>query len=348
MLNKLYLHELRTICQALGDFAEARSKPQPDRDLILTVQKINGRETLESVRLSEMSWFSRVIRWFGFGGATLTSVARFLKSHEPYLPSRFADISRRNLLEYSYEDRDVDDVMNLDKPTYKQLKQQKSKGCEIFKECLVHHNKRSRFEVFVLLQEWEKTNLRNRGSLSFYGVADSWPNPMGPLDQNGKRSMLERYHPPILDFSEFAYLDPFFRKTKDSPLPHVLGFCYEYGLGTKEQRDEAYKQYEMATGNQYSACYNMGRMLVEDGRPDEAIDYLTKGEDLLIAKIGEAQQAIDDAKNRRDPSLQEIEDQLNLCIKECKKALKKIYFIFTRAYIDMGDVAKTDEYALKI
>lgn len=68
MVHKLSIHELTSICQSLGDFAEARCKPQPDRDCILTVQKINGRETLETIKLSEMSWFSRTIRWFGFGG----------------------------------------------------------------------------------------------------------------------------------------------------------------------------------------------------------------------------------------------------------------------------------------
>lgn len=349
MANKLYLSELKTICQALGDFAEARSKPQPDRDLILTVKKINGRETLETLRVSEMSWLARLVRWFGFGGATLTSVASYLQSHEPYLPSKFASLRYQIVISLCYKKSDVDDVMKLDKTTYRKLREQKSKGCEIFKRCLVHHNAASRYQVYILLQEHEKTDLKNHGSSSFAGVTDHWPNPMGPLNKDDERFLHERYHHPIIDVAELGYLDPFFRRGADSVLPHVLGFCYEYGLGVKRQRDEAYKYYEKGVAaNQYSSCYNLGRMLVEDGRERQAIDVLEKGEDSLIVKIDEAQQSIDDAKARLDPDLQKIEDHHSRLIKAWQKALRKTCFVLLKAYENLGDQKKVDEYSQKI
>jgi tetratricopeptide (TPR) repeat protein len=293
-----------------------------------------------------MTWFSRVIRFFGFGGATLTSVARFLQSHEPYLPGKSALIVNRDVLESHYETQDVDEVKKLNMSEYRKLKKQKSKGCEVLKQCLVHHNAKSRFQVFISLREWEKTDLEDHGSSSFKGIEESWPNPMGPANPNHRSRVYERYKAPMFDLPNFSYLAPPSRK-QTVLSPHVLGFCYEYGFGVAAARDEAYKYYEEVSATEYSACYNLGRMLIEDGRSIEGLDYLKKAEDLLQAKVKEALQSLSNARVHKVPDLQQIEDHHPACIKTWRKSLKKVYYVMMNTYGKLGDRWNTDLYAQK-
>lgn len=248
MAEKISFQELQTICQALGEFADARSEAQPDKDVILTVTKIDGRETLQATRLSEMSWLSRIIRWFGFGGATVYSVAEFLQYHEPYIPKRFSGLQGRGILENHYSDDAIDELTTLDKETYRELKHQKRRGCEIFKRCVSHHNELHCSKAYILLQENERTDLKRDGSggtVTTGGIDFSYPNPMGPFPAGDENEIRERYHVPIIDQNEFLHLDPFFR-TVTAVSPKVLGFCYEYGLGTKPNHAEALKNYREA------------------------------------------------------------------------------------------------------
>ena len=79
--------------------------------------------------------------------------------------------------------------------------------------------------------------------------------------------------------------------------PKVLGFCYEYGLGTKKNIEEAIKNYrEAANDNEYSACYNLARLLLNRGDVQEAVDSLKKAEDILLKKIDDAQKVIEDMR----------------------------------------------------
>lgn len=281
-----------------------------------------------------------------FWGTTLTSVARFLQSHEPYLPSNMTGLRHRHEISRYYEDQDVGVVMKLNKLTYKKLKSKKSKGCEIFKQCLVHHNARSHFKIYICLNEPEKIDLKSHGNSTYAGVHDSWPNPLGPLNTDNDNSLHELYRLPILNPERHSYLAPSFRK-KDPVCPHVLGFCYEYGLGVKKRPDQAFKIYEKASAKEYSACYNLGRMLFQKGQYHQGIDYLIKGENMLMAKIKEAQQAIFDAKVGNAPDLQDIEAHHSSCIKRWRKGLKKIYIALMRTYQGLGDNFNADRYAQK-
>ncbi|QLH34800.1 MAG: hypothetical protein HWD61_00570 [Parachlamydiaceae bacterium] len=131
-MQKLTFENLETICQTLGTFAQARSQERPDKDLILTVKKINGQMTLQTTRFSEMPWFSRVIRWFGFGGASLQSVADFLHDYEPYVGS-FAHLRNKSILNFHYTDKAMDQLSILEKEKWKELRAQKSKVVKFLK-----------------------------------------------------------------------------------------------------------------------------------------------------------------------------------------------------------------------
>lgn len=358
MVEKLTFQEVQNTCDALKEFADARSAAQPDKDMILMVTKINGQETLQATKLSEMTWFARFVRWLGFGGATLNSVAHFLQSHEPYLPFRFCLLDRREILAYHYIDDDIDDVMDMDKETYRELKHQKRRGCEIFKRCVTHHNQSSYFQVYVLFQEYERVDLRSSGSGSNRGIESSWPNPMGPFHADNESKVREKHHIPIIDENakEFLYLDPFFRTATKQLSPKVLGFCYEYGLGTKQDIDEALKNYRLdAARNEYSACYNLGRLLFEQNDFQGAIASLRQAEDILEGKINHAQQVVIDqqANPRKLPvaehqeNCKELEKITEFHLKKWHIAIHRVYSVLIEAHESNGDADDADAYRKK-
>lgn len=356
MAEKISFQELQTICQALGEFADARSESQPDKDVILTVTKIDGRETLQATRLSEMSWFARIIRWFGFGGATVYSVAEFLQSNEPYIPRSFSRLQDRVILEYHYSDDAIDELTTLDKETYRELKHQKRRGCEIFKRCVSHHNELHCSKAYILLQENERTNLEAWLTETVGGITYSSPNPMGRFPAGDENKIRERFKHPIIDQNEFLYLKPFFNNAAHVS-PNVLGFCYEYGLGTKPNHDEALKNYrEAADKNEYSACYNLGRMLFEQGDVNDAIDALKKGEDILIDRIDNANDRVYHIQNDVVPGFgkahpQTIKDATEFnegCQKVWQKDLNRIHLVLIEAYRSKGDDVTANDYEQKI
>ncbi len=296
MPNKISFCDLQNTCQALHEFAEARSKVKPDKDVILTVKKIDGRDVLKATRLSKMKWFARLVRWFGFGDATLKAVAPFLERHEPKLPSSFSRLQDKDFISMDFTEKAVDRLTHLTKEEYIKLKMQKARGCEVFKRCLSHHNKGHRQKVYILLQETEKKALRGHGNFAKGGIYHSYPNPMGPYPLNGDEKKLhERYRLPVIDKNEFAYLQPFFRH-EDKASPQAMGFCYEYGLGTKRDIEKARINYENATfEGEYSACYNLGRLCLENDLQN-GIDPLLDAEEILLEKITRAQKVIDDIR----------------------------------------------------
>ena len=338
-------------------FEEARSAAQPDKDLILTVAKINGSEELQTCRVSDMTWWGWIVYLLGFGPSSLSSVAHFLQYHEPYIP-KFSRLQDREFLALFYDDGEIDEWMNQDKQTVKQIRDQKIKGCEIFKRCLIHHNQRHYCQVHVLFQEYEKKHFTSWGSCSWGDVSTSWPNPMGAFPAGNEDHYREKFVPAKIDIEaeEFLYLDPFFRRheTKDL-LPKVAGFCYEIGLGTEKNLDEAEKYYREAVDQEeYSAHYNLGRMLFEKGEFFEAIDVLVRGVDLLSDRMDQAQQVID--KNNTPPAHLKGKDLKRYkramkpqnqfaerCITEWNKAVNQIYRVLVEAYRENGNLQEADK-----
>lgn len=365
---------LESTCQALGTFASARSQEKPDKDIILTVRKINGHKKLETIRLSKMTLCERLIRWFGFGGSTLKSVASFLECHEPYIPKSFSQLKNRKILSFYYTEDVVNKLENLEKKQWKELKKQKVQGCEIFKACLSHHNSQHSKKIYILLQEEEKVDLRGAWSISGGGVSHSSPNPMGIFQDGDEKLLRERYRPPIIDKNEFSYRNPFFRSKQNSS-PTVLGFCYEYGLGTKRDLKKAFQNYhEAAEQNEYSACYNLARLyLKKKGFAHEVIDSLKKAEEILLKKICDAQKAIEDLRqtpdhvwmrelfkdlpereetkeeyDRRMNRVKELEQRNGCFIKKWNKDLKRVYRVFIEAYNQAGSPGLKAKYEQKL
>lgn len=364
-MQKLTFENLETICQTLGTFAQARSQERPDKDLILTVKKINGQMTLQTTRFSEMPWFSRVIRWFGFGGASLQSVADFLHDYEPYVGS-FAHLRNKSILNFHYTDKAMDQLSILEKEKWKELRAQKVKGCEVFKECISHHNRQHCRKVYLCLKDYGKTNLMDSGSFWNGSIVYSYPNPMGSFNEDADR-LREKFIPPRLEANQFEYLDPFFKETQSEISSKVLGFCYEFGLGTKKNIDEAIRHYRIAAGqDEYSACYNLGRLLLEKNETGEAIDLLKKAEKIVQEKVQRAKNAIEkirlqpsyvrdreimietpdrqETKEEYENRMEELQKEKNfaaLYMKKWNKALQHIYTVLSEAY------SRTHEELLK-
>lgn len=330
-MNLLSFQDLKETCNALDAFATARSQEQPDKDLILTIKKIHGRETLQAIRLSKMAWHTRLICWLGFGGSTLKAVANFLQNYEPYL--RVANLKNNDVLLFHYTDEAIDILGNLEKDELKTLKMKKIKGCEIFKQCLSHHNENHSKKVYILLQEYEKIDLRSSKS-----------NPMGIFQNEGKKVTHERYKLPIIDPNKFTYLDPFFR-TKSDISPRVLGFCYEYGLGVEKDIEEAIKNYRKDANNNPSASYNLARLLLEKGQFQEALNYLITAETILSLTITDLEKSITDLSSitGTDIHLEKIKNSK----KENAKALRKLYLVFIEAYRKLDDEANATQYEQK-
>ncbi len=354
MREKLSFNALENICHVLGKFAEMRSKEPKNKNIILTIKKINGREILQIAELSKLSWLARLIRWFGFGGSTLKSVASFLQNHEPYIP-KFSHLKNKELLSLHYTEEAVDQFSNIKKEKWIQLKEEKVRGCEIFKRCLLRHNETSRFKkIYISFKEEEKSSVDGRtefgiGSL----IAHSNPNPMTPVDDNETKHIHERYRTPI-SFSNLTYKS--------------LGFCYEHGLGIEANKEKAIENYHKAIKEEeYSACYNLGRLYLEDNT-ERSIVLLKQAEKILLKKIKNAEELI----NRMTTRHLQAEEQLlnnsvdrelinntmktctektteaNLLIVHWNKALKKVYLVLVRACDKHKDLSSKEEYEKKI
>lgn len=379
MTGKLTFQELQTTCQALGTFAAARSQPTPDKDVILTVKKINGRETLQTARLSKMPWYSRIVLWLGFGGSSLKSVSHFLEKHEPHLPTDFQILKNRSYLSNFYTDEAINNLSGIEKDKWEALKKQKVQGCKIFKRCVSHHNQKIfAKKVFVFLPESDRIeDLCRSGSIGFGGVRASNPNPMGLFPKGDEQALRAQYQPQT---SKLKLL--FKKKTVNLP-PHVLGFCYEYGLGLKKDVDKAITNYQQgAAQGEYSACYNLASLLLEKNQTKEAIDHLKIAETILTKKIDYAQKVYENMRAKTQPEL-DLEFNMDLFggkfegseeplreetaeektkrleeadrfereaapyIQEWKEDLQKLYPVFIEAHKRAGNQALEAEYRKK-
>lgn len=329
MLYKLTSQNLNDICQALSTFAEARSKPVEDRDVILTVIKMHGQKTLRAVRLSEVSWHGRLIHHFGLGGSNLASVANFLQTREPFLP-RHLRLYNKESLSFHYTDEAVEDLLHIEKAQLKRLKKQKREGCEIFKRCICKHNHDHSNKIYILLQEDERKCLKYR-----------YQHPMGPLNSEKAKTLATRYKPPIIDENEFLYLHPRSRRNLCQISPNVLGFCYEYGLGTKKNIQEAIHHYRIAIQkNAYAACYNLARLLLVEEKFDEAIDLLKKCEGIITEDIRSLEKACENLDEERKNNIQK-------CILQLEKRLKLVYLVIIDIYNKVNDPILKAEYEQK-
>ena len=269
MVHKLSFTDAEYTCRALDEFATARSEKNPNKDAILKVQKTAGWERLVTIKLSEMPWYSRLIRWLGLGDATLTSVAQFLQNNEPYIPPSFSQLKDKMILPERYTDNGLDIITNVTEEAYNKLKYQKIRGCEIFKRCLSNHNSKHSCKVYMKLEENEKIDLRKNEYA-----------PMSPGDHDIVR---QNYRAPVIDKNQFTYLHPNDRQTETVP-DAILGFCHEYGLGTPEDPLKAIEAYEKTSEESYSSCYNWA-LILEKSNCSEALYKLKKAEDILLGKI---------------------------------------------------------------
>ncbi len=281
------------ICTALGQFAEARSKVIPDKDVILDVQTVNGREKLTTTRVSQMSWGRRFMRFFGRDSATLTVVAAYLQNKEPYL-------AKKRLMKRwgscFYHGNCIHQLESLSKERLKELRSQKTRGCEIFKRCLAHHNQNSLLPVYIVLKDRERTGLKYKWFCQS-GIRD----PMCRWDKEDKEVQM-KFRTPKIAPTEHLYLPPNLR-TQDELEPQVLGFCYEYGIGVEKDLKRAEDLYDsiikdpekprpgirisevpIALGNAY---YSISRLWFKQNKQDQfemALQYLTKSADIICAR----------------------------------------------------------------
>lgn len=361
-MQKISYQDLQSTCQALHAFAKARSQKKPDKDVILAVKKIDGRETLKAIRISKMKWYSRIIKWFGLGNATLKSVASFLHDNEPHIPRKFSDLKNRDTLANNFTDEAIEQLSDITKENHRKLKRQKAKGCEIFKHCLSHHNKHLLSKkIYLSLNEDEKIDLYYKSFVRSMGIQDSGlANPMSSLSD---KNWYLRYQNPIIDRSEFGYLDPSFNKEKGNLDDHILGFCYEYGLGTKKNEEKALENYHHGVeANEYSACYNLGCLYFKKDNFDQAIFYLKQGEDILLKKLEKAHKYLDvsvdiiveildiqyvESKEEFDYRTRKIKEFQEPFLKMYNKALYKTYLALIETYKKIGDETLSTEYQQK-
>lgn len=146
------------VCDALGRFAQARAGPKPNKDFILMVKRIDGRDTLQITQISQLNWMHRQIRRFGLSclgrflgtDTTLKGVAEYMNRNCPYLPRRFSDL-KTAYLEGNYFKEAIPVIRALEKSRLKKMREDKFRGLEVFKKCLSHHNANSARKIFYLL-----------------------------------------------------------------------------------------------------------------------------------------------------------------------------------------------------
>lgn len=300
--GKISFATLTNYCEVLGQFHDARLKG--NKNMILQVKKVDGRESLQLISLSQLGLLNRIVRWFGFGPATLTAVTAYLSQHEPYLPRVFSHLQGEQWLkffkDFHYDDASAVALQALSKERFKQLRNDKIRGIELFKQCLNHHNKKSRFKVETFFKEYEKSDLRGWGASSpLYLVT---PRPIGHLPEADGEFKMEKlarkYKIPCLDpsLSQFAYLLPLFRSGDKVDSKNTLGFCYEYGLGVKQNLDKAFECYKeeiekpKLQNSIFAAHINLGRLYYYH-RHDvkNALASFTTAEKLLSQVIQEGE-----------------------------------------------------------
>ncbi|MCE5319304.1 MAG: hypothetical protein LLG04_18310 [Parachlamydia sp.] len=282
------------VCDALGKFADARSGTTPNKDFIMMVRKVDGRETLQLTQISQLNWMHRLIRCFGlscleraFGrDTTLKGVTDYLHRNCPYLPRRFSDLKvvwMPDILKGHYHKEAIPELLGLKKERLKKMREDKFRGIEIFKKCLSHHNAKSPRKIYLSCLPGDQIDLRGywRGGR---GIIQRGPNPMGLLPgEVDQGQIVRKYEAPVIDPKEFPYLEPFFCKKNEPEDLNALGFCYEYGLGVKKNHQKALNCYKVAVEKDpgYASLYNLGRLYLQDRQWQEANRTLTEAENFL-------------------------------------------------------------------
>lgn len=381
MENKLSFQDLQDIRQALQEFGQARTQAKPNRDVILAVNKIDGRETLKTIRISKMKWYSRFVRWLGFGNATLRSAARFLQEKEPYLPHVFSGLKKEDYFLKNHYEPDalnyLTDVNQMTKDNYRELQRIKSKGCDVLKRCVSHYNKKHRSKIAIEFVESEKINLLNSFKRSTRCIHHTSPNPMTPFPKDENIHLRNLYKVPFVD-EQGAYKDRARRvRDKIEVSSAVIGFCFEHGLGTKKNKAAAIRNYEEVIQTEYSACYNLGHLYFKDEDYVRSIEALKKAEEILLGKIHFAQNKVNEVRNQRWPDdyaeqllmevenlpdnreeqaegrerrqkyIEGLEKENAHYFKKWNKALYQTYLVLIEVYKKTGDVALSAEYQQK-
>lgn len=362
MSDNISLKTAMQICDVLGKFAEVRSGPKPNKDFIMMVRKVDGRETLQLTQISQMNWLHRLIRRFGCSclgrllgnDATLKGVSNHLNRNSPYLPRRFVDLQAAwmpDILRGHYHKEAIPDVTALKKERLKQMREDRFRGIEIFKQCLAHHNARSRCKLYFAAQDGEKIDLRGqwRGG---GGIIRRGPNPMGLLPhEKDMGQMAKKYEAPVLEFREFGYLEPHtFRIIKHPEDLNVAGFCYEYGLGVKRDLEKAFSCYKASVQSEpsYAAFYNLGRHNLLKKEWEEGKRVLNLAETALKNLMQEGNRVLDMVAQRQikhprpDGWDEGIIRATRSDMKICEKALSKTFQVQMELHQQCGDLAQLE------
>lgn len=327
------------ICQALGKFAQARNGSKPNKDIILIVEKIEGRKTLQTTELSKMKWYNRLIRYFGLGNATLKAVATFLQENEPYLPQSFSEFKKKDILDCHYDKKDVETLLTIQKERYTLLRKDKISGCKAFQQCLSHHNSKSKRKIPLILLRTSALNLQTSGTIN--GV-DISPKPLGILP-NEENTVQENF---------YVYT------IKDIKNQNILGFCHEYGLGTPVDLEKAFAAYKSAPLTDYAAQFNLGRLYLQKNNPINAITSFSQAENLLVQEIEQKLKELEDLNadkeiKSQDPKLlqhyQEVMEKRKADkksdLKVLRKALSKTYLALAEAHKQNNGPAEQEKYS---
>lgn len=358
------------ICDALGKFAEVRSETKANKDFILMVKRIDGRKTLQLTQISQLHWMHRLIRRFGlsclermFGrDTTLKGVTEYLNRNCPYLPRRFSDLKSEvmpDILKGHYHKEAILAVLALKKERLKKMREDKFRGFEIFKQCVSHHNAKSRCKIYLSCPTGEQIDLRGnwRGGR---GVIRRGPNPMGPLPgEIDPGHIAQKYEAPVIDTKKFLFLDPFFCTKRIPQDSNALGFCYEYGLGVKKNHTKALDCYKAAVEQDptYASQYNLGRLYLQDRQWPEANRALTEAENLLNNIKREGNRLLELWEQRRaNPPPNVNPDQwdygydnaVKADLKICNKALTKVHRAQMELHRQGGDPVQLEQARLRL
>lgn len=287
----------------------------------------------------EVENLSLPIRRLGFGNATLKSVANFLQQNEPYLPPRFSDLkTREDLLKYYYHKGDISSVLSMQKDRYQYLKAKKTKGFEVFKQCLAHHNAQSkRTKINIGFEESHKINLIS--STPALGLLS--------LEKDAIKKKYKHPSPKLLTM------------IKD---PNTLGFCYEYGLGVESDAEKAFQLYKTASSQpindlanfniNYAAYFNLGRIYLQKKEFPNAVQSLSQAEQFLKGNLERKVEGLTATKAKflaNDPQkgneiYQELVRKNAPRVSDWKKALSKTYAALSETYRQAGNSVEQEKY----